>query len=145
MQDITAWFRTVPIFSDSDPAVIHDFESISSDFEFTRPQIKDCADPYVVFDEVTYMPGGFAGSKPYWEAIVESSREKEPGTLSYDILKDLREEEIVATFEVYESEEYARDVHAQSGPVRDKVENTTHLRAGLKHHVLKKIAGFLDR
>lgn len=142
--DINNWLIQNPAFFDgSRPIILNDLESISSDFGFTRPQVRDHQDLYVVIAEITYMLGGFAASKPYWEAVVESSREGEPGTLSYGVLKDLSEEEKLATFEAYESQEYLNDVHAPSDAVRQNIHETSYMRAGSERHVFKMVAGYL--
>lgn len=145
IKDINAYFQTVPIFEESNPPVQDNLQYISSDYEFSRPEANNRTDPHVIYAELNYVPGGVATSTPYWKAVVDTGREKEPGTLAYGILKDPTKENKLATFEVYESPEYLKDVHVPSDAISESIKNTKHLRTGLKHNLLKKVAGFLYR
>ena len=143
VKDIKSWLETLPVFTEDDPPVIHELQYISSDFEFSRPGARTIADPHVIFAELHYIPGGVATSIPYWKAVVDTGRDKEPGTLAYGILRDSSKEDKLASFEVYESPEYLKDVHVPSDAITQSIKNTKHLRTGLKHNILKKVAGYL--
>lgn len=118
---------------------------LTDDFTFWRPEVAKHPDPHVIFAELDYIPGGAATATPYWKAVVDTGREKEPGTLAYGILRDPANAERLATFEAYESPEYLKDVHVPSDAISKSIKNTKHLRTGLKHNLLKKVGGFWSR
>ena len=142
------WFQSTPeAFAEDDPVVIYRLQYISDEFEFTRPESESDKhqDPHIIFSELDYIPGGVEEATPYWKAVVEAGRHKEPGTLAYGVLRDLEKQERLATLEVYESPEYLREVHALSDAISESIKHTQHWRTGLTHHLLKKVAGFLYR
>lgn len=144
-KDINAWFQTVPIFNADNPPTIQNLQYLSPTFEFSRQIPASVVDPHVIFAELDYVQGGVATAKPYWQTVVDTGRQKEPGTLIYGILEDKTQQERLCTFEVYESPEYLKDVHVPSDAISESIKNTKHLRTGLKHNILKRVGGFLSR
>lgn len=143
VQELLAWFQTVPIFAETDPPVIHSLQYLSPSFEFSRPEAAKHPDPHVVFAELDYVAGGVATATPYWKAVVETGRDMEPGTLAYGVLRDTHKEEKLATLEVYESSDYLNEVHIASDAISESIKNTQHLRTGVQHHLLRKVSGYL--
>lgn len=146
VKGINEWFQQqpAPIFPDSDPPVLHMLQYIDASFSFTRPEVDTAKDDqHVLFAELDYTPGGVETATPYWRAVVHTGRDREVGTLAYGVARSLQAEEKLATFEVYESEEYLRDVHVPSDAISESIKNTKHLRTGLRHHALKNVYGFL--
>lgn len=143
VQELLAWFQTVPIFAETDPPTIHRWQYLSSSFEFSRPEVAKHPDPHVVFAELDYVPGGAATAMPYWKAVVETGRDMEPGTLVYGVLRDTNKEEKLGILEVYESPDYLKEVHIPSDAVSESIKSTKHLRTGLQHHLLRKVSGYL--
>lgn len=145
VRDINAWSQTVPIWNAEDLPVQQDLQYLGSDFEFSRLIPKSLTDPHVIFAELDYVPGGVDKATPFWKAVVDTGREKEPGTLAYGVLGDKEKQDRLCTFEVYESPEYLKDVHVPSDAISESIKNTKHLRTGLQHNLLKKVGGFLSR
>lgn len=145
VKDINAWVESVPIWDSDDPPSLQNLCYLSPAFEFSRSVPSKITDPHVIFAELDYVPGGVAIATPYWKAVVDTGREKEPGTLAYGVLGDKTKEERLCTFEVYESPEYLKSVHVPSNAISESIKNTKHLRTGLKHNLLRKVGGFVSR
>lgn len=114
-------------------------------FDFSRKEVANVQDPYVVVAELDYKPDMVQKSIPYWKAVVDTGREQEPGTLVYGILKDPAEQNKLFTVEAYENKEYLTDVHVKSKAIEESIKNTKHLREGLKHQFLRFRGGFLHK
>ncbi|KXJ90405.1 hypothetical protein Micbo1qcDRAFT_205253 [Microdochium bolleyi] len=118
-------------------------------FHFSRPAvtkaISDQQDPHVLFADLTYQPGSVDTAIPYWQEVVNTGRDDEPGTWVYAVNKDPKHENRICVLETYESPEYLVDVHVPSKAIQDSIGNTKHLRTGLVHTKLKLIKGFLHR
>lgn len=142
-QALHTWLQSVPIFSEADQPTSFSLQYLGPEFEFSRPEATQNADPHVIFAELDYSPGGSATAVPYWKAVVETGRGREPGTLAYGVMRDLDQEEKLATFEAYESADYLKDDHVASDAIAASIANTKHLRTGLKQHLLKRVLGFL--
>lgn len=152
--DINAWLQDPPKVS---AGQLHLLQYLDQGFGFTRAEVKKDAaakDPtyglHVIFAELDYVEGGVGKATPYWKAVVDTGRDNEPGTLAYGIYKPNKvpegeENKALKTFEVYESVEYLKDVHVPSDAISESIKNTKHLRTGLKHHLLRKVYGFLDK
>ncbi|KAI8260293.1 hypothetical protein K4K58_002050 [Colletotrichum sp. SAR11_239] len=102
-------------------------------------------DPWVIIAELGYHPGGSEISIPYWQGVVNEGRENEEGTLVYGLARDSEDSEKLWTFEVYESEEFLKDVHVKSTAIAESVKNTKHLRTGLTWTFLEWKDGFLHK
>jgi quinol monooxygenase YgiN len=144
VKDMGAWLQQPGILDPSTPLALHMLEYLPNQ-RFTRDAILQHPDPHVLFAELDYIPGGIDTATPYWQAVVDTGRDKEPGTLSYGIAKDLQKEGRLVAFEVYESPAYLKDVHVPSEAIQNSIRDTKHLRTGLKHHMLKKVGGFLHK
>lgn len=123
---------------------VHMLEYVDG-FEFSRPEIIDSSDPFVVFAELIYKPDQVSTSLPYWEQVVKTSKADEPKTLVYGIAKDAKDPNTLYTVEAYDSETALRDVHAKSKAIDESIKNTKHLRESLKHNILKFHSGYLHR
>jgi quinol monooxygenase YgiN len=66
----------------------------------------------------------------------------EPGTLSYNILRDKDNANRVKTLEVYESERYLWDSRAKSAAVNSNKEANKDIRANLHLVFLKLVTGY---
>jgi len=119
---------------------IYQLEPIGS---FTKPEIEQQSDPWMVFATIDYKPGLTVESVLYWKAVIETSKNDEPGTFVYGILKTKEPSDSLYSLEAYESKEYLWDVHAKSGAIAENVKNTKDMRTGLKHEFLKLHAGYL--
>ncbi|KAH7023998.1 4-coumarate-CoA ligase [Ilyonectria destructans] len=144
VKEINQWFVDEKVLDSNDKPDVHILEYLP-EFRFDRQEVLTHADPHIAFAELDYIPGGVDTSIPYWKAVVNTGREDEPGTLVYGILKDSQKENRLCAFEVYESAEYLKDVHVPSEAIQSSINNTKHLRTGLKHHFLQKKGGFLYR
>ena len=112
---------------------------------YERSSVKDHSDPYIVFADINYLPSGIDTATPYWQGVVDFGRDNEPGTLIYRICKDPKVEGRLNSFEVYESKEYLWETHVKTDAVQANIKNTTHLRSGVKHNLLKMVDGYLQK
>jgi quinol monooxygenase YgiN len=117
------------------------------DFFFTRPELKDAKDPFVLVAEIEYKPDAIPGTMPYWKAVFEEVRSSEPGTLTYAIAsdKDAGNENTLYAIEAYESKDYLWNVHAKGTALQSSMTDTKHLRNDVKHNFLKVAGGFLTK
>ncbi|PGH02265.1 hypothetical protein AJ80_08890 [Polytolypa hystricis UAMH7299] len=141
VKQLTQWLTENSVV---EAAAIHNLEYFPG-FRFSRESVLEHPDPYCMFAELDYVPGGVDTSIPYWRAVVETGRDNEPGTMVYGILKDTEKANRLCSIEAYESAEYLKDVHVPSKAIQESIANTKHLRTGLKHHFMKKRGGFLYR
>lgn len=144
VKDMGAWLQSSGVLHPSETGALHMLQYLPG-MRFTRDEILQQADPHVLFAELDYVPGGVETATPYWQAVVDTGRDREVGTLHYGIARDLEKEDRLVAFEVYESPEYLKDVHVPSEAIQNSIANTKHLRTGLKHHALKKVGGFLHK
>jgi quinol monooxygenase YgiN len=140
VQDMIAWMSTVPLLEGT--PTVYSLEFIPG-FSFSRPQVAIQENPHVIFAALDYKPNTVPTSLPYWQAVVDTSKNDEPGTLLYGICRDAADENKLFTVEAYESKEYLTDVHVKSQAIAESIKNTKHLRNGLKHTFLKLQAGYL--
>lgn len=108
----------------------------------TRASVAKEINPYIVYGTVEYTENGLDQSLSYWKDVFETTQQKEEGTLSYSLCRDVEDPKILRTVEVYTSEEYLWDVHAKSDALAENVKNTKHLRTGLKHVFLRIVGGY---
>jgi quinol monooxygenase YgiN len=144
VKDAGSWLQREGVLDSSNPPSLAMLNYLPT-MQFTRDEVLSHDDPHVLFAELDYVPGGIETSTPYWQAVVDTGRDFESGTLSYGIAKDQEKENRLVAFEVYESPAYLRDVHVPSDAIQNSIANTKHLRTGLKHHMLKKVGGFLHK
>ena len=142
VKSVLGWIQAAEVLEG--PFTVLDLDFVDG-LHFSRKELAQHADPYVTFAEIDYEHDTAAQSIPYWQAVAETGRESEPGTLAYGVLKDAKEKDKLFTVEVYESKEYLWDVHAKSKAVEENVKNTKDLRKGLKHQFLQLRAGFLHK
>ncbi|KAH7029850.1 uncharacterized protein B0I36DRAFT_412202 [Microdochium trichocladiopsis] len=114
-------------------------------FHFSRPQVNSAKDPHVLFADLSYHPAGVVKALPYWQAVVDTGRNDEPGTWVYAVNKDPTNENRICVLETYETPEYLTEVHVPSHAIQESIKNTKDLRTGLKHTKLKLVKGFLHR
>jgi quinol monooxygenase YgiN len=75
--------------------------------------------------------------------VGEFSQANEGGTLSYNVLSDTEDENVVRTLEVYASEEMLWDPHAKSEVVQGGIRRQGSTRIGRDLVFLKKVGGYL--
>lgn len=153
--DITAWLQAPP--AKVSASQLHMLQYLSPDFSFTRADVENANAAtdaehglHVIFAELDYVEGGVDKATPFWKAVVETGHDHEPGTLAYGVLRPAKVpngegNKSLKTFEVYESVDYLKDVHVPSDAIGESIKNTKHLRTGLKHHLLRKVYGFLHK
>lgn len=132
----------------SDPSLLQGAPTVhqlQSDAAFTRPTISDHASPYIVFATLNYKPGTRDTAIEGFAQVCRVSEKPEPGTLSYNILSNKSELDIIRTVEVYESESYLWDVHAKSDAVQGNGAATKDMRTNLELVFLKMVAGYFHR
>lgn len=144
VKDVGAWLQNPGVLDADNPPALNLLDYLPNQ-RFTRDDVLKHPDPHVLVGELDYIPGGIDTATPYWQAVVDTSRDNEPGTLSYGIAKDQQKENRLTSFEVYESAAYLWDVHVPSEAIKQSIANTKHLRTGLKHYPLKKVGGFLHK
>ncbi|KAL1895252.1 hypothetical protein Sste5346_005398 [Sporothrix stenoceras] len=146
VKDMIQWMGGPEPVLESAPTVLE--LDIVEDFGlFTRPDgVAAAADPYVVVGEVSYKDGELVEkSLAHWGKVVATTKADEPGSLVYALARNPAEPTKLYTFEAYESKEYLWETHAKSQAVQDNVAETKDWRAGLKHHIVKQVQGFLTR
>lgn len=122
---------------------IYQLEPLEGCNSFTRPELANHADPFVVFSEVEYKPGTASTTHSYWQDIVSTSKAERPGTLIYGVWKDINQPDKLFMFHAYESMDYLMKVHVPSKPVQAMLENEKDIRTGLRPWMLQKKGGFL--
>ncbi|CAK7207785.1 hypothetical protein SEUCBS139899_010598 [Sporothrix eucalyptigena] len=145
VQDMIQWMGANPVL-EAAPTVLE--LDVVEDFGlFTRGDaIQSAKDPHIVFGEVSYKDADLAEkSLAHWAKVVQTTKNDEPGSLVYALTRSNTNPATLYTFEAYTSKDYLWDVHAKSQAVQDNVKETSDWRAGLKHHVLKQVDGFLAR
>ena len=114
------------------------------DMVFTKPEVRQQKDPFIVFAELEFDAGARDGTLKYWNNNLKSSKE-ERGCFIYGFLKDPEQPDHMYTLEVYESEDFLMNVHIPSSAVKETIEKTKDLRKNLVLSKLKMLDGFLAR
>ncbi|KAF2422866.1 hypothetical protein EJ08DRAFT_689954 [Tothia fuscella] len=140
VQDMISWMGTGSVLTEA--PIIYQLESIP-DLSFSRAQVTTHSDPYIIVGEIGYKPDQIPTSIPHWAAVVNTTKDDEPGALVYGIYKSVGDPNQLYSVEAYESKEFLWDVHVKSKAIEESVKNTKHLRTGLKHNFLKLEAGYL--
>jgi quinol monooxygenase YgiN len=110
---------------------------------FTRPELKQLENPFVLLAKVTYHPDKFAAGLEGWIPVVAATKQNEPGVLSYSIGKDVEHENRLTFVEAYENEKYLQNVHFKSKAVQQKLQEEDELRSAEPEMVLlKHVAGY---
>lgn len=146
VQDMIKWMGGPEPVLEGAPTVLE--LDIVEDFGlFTRPEgVAATSDPYVVVAEVSYKDGELVEkSFAHWRKVVDTTKADEPGSLVYALARNPAEPAKLYSFEAYESKEYLWETHAKSQAVQGNVAATKDWRAGLKHHIVKQVQGFLTR
>ncbi|KAJ4854370.1 uncharacterized protein T069G_11349 [Trichoderma breve] len=140
VKEMINWLR--PGVLNSAPT-IHRLEPLEGCNNFTRPEVANHADSFIVFSEVEYKPDTASKTHAYWEDIVNTSRAERPGTLIYGVWKDINQPNKLFIFHAYESMDYLMKVHVPSKPVQAMLENEKDLRIGLRPWMLQMRGGYL--
>jgi quinol monooxygenase YgiN len=114
------------------------------DMVFTKAEVRQQKDPFIVFAELEFEAGARDGTLKYWNNNLKSSKQEE-GCFIYGFLKDPEQPDHIYTLEVYESEEFLMNVHIKSAAVKDTIEKTKDNRKNLVLSKLKMLDGFLAR
>ena len=113
---------------------------------FTRPGIVHAKDPWICYAAIKYKEGKRAVALEPWKHVASETEKNEAETLSYAILKDSGNPEIIRTLEVYASQEYFKDVHVPSKAVQENVKSYgNEIRESIQHVFLQYRGGFLGR
>ena len=136
---LIALFGSDPTLLQEAPKV-HNLHPAAS---FTRPEVSRQENPYIVFATLDYKPGTRSQGVAGFSKVCKQTEKNEPGTLSYSILEDSENENLVKTLEVYESEKYLWDPHAKSKAVSENKEKDGSLRNSMSFVFLKKVEGYL--
>jgi quinol monooxygenase YgiN len=92
-----------------------------------------------------YKPGTAEQGILGFTNVCDETERNEPGTLSYNILRDKDNTNQVKTLEVYESEKYLWDPHAKSAAVTQNKEANKDIRTNLHLVFLKRVTGYFYR
>lgn len=115
-----------------------------NDMVFTKQEVKDKKDLFIVFADVEFKAGTRDGTLQYWNNNLNSSK-AESGCFVYGFAQDPAQPDHLYTLEAYESESFLWDVHVKADAVKDTVEKTKDMRANLTLSKLKMYDGFLAR
>jgi quinol monooxygenase YgiN len=138
--DLIASFEADPTLLSAAPAM-----TISDVVQtFSRPDITNCADPYMAVASIEYKDGKRTEALEAWKHVASETEKNEPGTLSYGIYKDREHSGTVKTVEAYQSLEYFKDVHVPSTAVQENMQKYgNEIRVSISHIWLKLVAGFM--
>ncbi|KAL6693011.1 hypothetical protein J3F84DRAFT_396496 [Trichoderma pleuroticola] len=139
VKEMINWLR--PGVLNSAP-IIHRLEPLEGWSNFTRPEVANHANLFVVFSEIEYKPDTASKTHAYWEDIVNTSRAERPGTLIYGVWKDTNQPNKLFIFHAYESMDYLMKVHVPSKPVQAMLENEKDIRVGLRPWMLQTRGGY---
>lgn len=111
---------------------------------FHSPGANTPADPFVIFAELGFQTAeGRNASLPYWQAVIDTGRDKEPGTLMYGVFEDTDDPTKLCTWEVYDVEKSWAEVHSPGQAVQDVIKNTQSTWDGLTKNTLENIGGWM--
>lgn len=132
-------FETEPEIFGGAPEIWHSEQTLM----FTRPELANYENPFVVLAKLNYNPESFAEGFKGWEPIVTYGEEQEHGILAYSVGKDVEHKNRLTLVEAYESEKYLMEVHMKSAPLARKLDEEDELRAADPDVVfLKHVAGY---
>lgn len=114
------------------------------DMVFTKPEVRQQKDPFIVFADLEFESGARDGTLKHWKNNLNSSKE-ESGCFIYGFLKDPEQADRMYTLEVYESEKFLWETHVKAAAVQDTIGKTEGVRKNLILSKLKMVDGFLDR
>lgn len=110
---------------------------------FTRPELAQCADPFIVVAKFGYQTGTIDQALVGWKELVEYGEKEEPETLGYSVFVDGDD---LRTLEIYESKRFVYDVHVKSDAIKKNGVQNGKWRTGQncadKYHV---VAGWLAK
>jgi quinol monooxygenase YgiN len=114
------------------------------DMVFTKPEVREQKDPFIVFAELEFTSGARDGTLKHWKGNLDSSK-KESGCFVYGFLKDPEQPDHMYTMEVYESEDFLWNTHVKAPAVQETIAKTEDARKNLILSKLKMVDGFLYR
>ena len=117
---------------------------VDRDFGFTRPEISQISDPFVVIVQLFHKPGTGAEALRALESMVETSRQ-DSGTLGFVLFPDSKDLDAVRFMGIYKSQEHYFNVHLKSKETEEFRVATNHIVVERKAHFLKPIGGFLSK
>ncbi|KAF9774055.1 hypothetical protein IL306_007991 [Fusarium sp. DS 682] len=112
---------------------------------FTRPEILSNPGPYVVA-ELDYATGGIEEAASYWQSVIDTVREKEPGKLHYGIVKDAPQESSLTLSEDTKKKNRLVSLRCIKA-LRTRFQSSTESAKAVdvKHYELKIVGGFLHK
>ena len=115
-----------------------------NDMVFTKSEVRQLKDPFVIFADIELLPGKREDTLKYWKGNLDSSKQ-ESGCFIYGFAHDSAIADHMYTFEVYESEDFLWNTHINAPAVQETIEKTKDVRRNLVLSKLKLHAGFLSR
>jgi quinol monooxygenase YgiN len=130
----------------SDPGMLGGAPEIwhsNQQLHFTRPELGNLNSPLILLAKLSYKPEKFEEALRGWAPVVESTKSKEPGVLTYSVGKDVEVENRLTLVEIYESKEYLSAVHMKGEALQRKIGEEETLRTVDPDIVfLKHVAGY---
>lgn len=142
VKDIVAWLTANTEALKGESTV----NMAEADASFTRPETANAKDPWICYASIKYTEGKRAAALEQWKHVASETEKNEADTLSYSILRDSGNPEIVRTVEVYSGQEYFKEVHVPSKAVQENTKKFgDEIQESVQHVFLKYRGGFLGR
>ncbi|KAF2102084.1 hypothetical protein NA57DRAFT_73521 [Rhizodiscina lignyota] len=136
VQRLLSFFQEAPGPLASPPEV-YQFRPSAS---FTRSNINEIADPFIIFASSAYNPGKSTAAVPGWADLVSAVEATEAGTLSYNVMDD-SEKSFIRIVEVYESKGFFYEKHEKSPTIAANQAEDGEWRTGERVAILLKMVG----
>ena len=140
VKEVIAYMSSNPVFQGSGPK-IHQLSWLEG-MDFTKPEVSQQKDLYVVFADIELIAGKRDDTLRYWQGNLDSSSE-ESGCFVYGFAQDSEKPDHLFSLEAYESESYLWDVHFKAAAVQETIQKTKDLRKNLTLAKLKFHSGFV--
>lgn len=112
---------------------------------FTRPEIDQQSDPFVLFANVGYQADRTKDCIPLFTTVASAAEKDEPETLMYHVLED-SSANYVRVIEAYQSHSALYDIHFQSAAFEEFRKKNEKLITGERQLLkLKKIDGYFHK
>ena len=105
---------------------------------FTRPEICHHENPHIVFAIQDCKPGTRSQGATSLSTVCRAAEENAPGTLSYCVLEDKENENLLLTWEVHENEKHLLDQVTEEKEESKSIKNSTSTSL-----VLKWVSGYM--
>jgi quinol monooxygenase YgiN len=113
---------------------------------FTKPELANQDDPYVVLAKITYKADHYETALQGWTSMMDYAQNKEPGWFTFLVGKDVNHPNRATLVEAYESKNYLNEFHFKNDFVLQRLKDDTALRSEELNCVfLKHVAGYWQR